>query len=110
MFMYTQRALAVWALAHIGNEKSATFVTKTLLEPAEKSNWQWKGRVMKFYGAVAAACRGEKGDEVMQNLDEGLRYYLARLPEEAPWKDEPRQGRDHSEFEPKADWEVERQP
>ena len=107
---YTQRALAIWALAQIGDKRSGVFVAETLMEPAEKSNWAWRGRILEFYGAVVRASRGNTGDEVQQNLDGGLRYYLARLSEDAPWKDEVRKGREHSGFEPKADWEVARQP
>ena len=71
-------------LAHIGNKKSADFIYKTLIEPAEKSNWGWKDRVLKFYGAAARACSGDGlSEEVSEDLDEGLRYYLARLREEA---------------------------
>lgn len=106
--LYTQRALAVWALAHIGDRKSGAYVAKTLMEPAEKSDWSWKERILRFYGAVVRRCNGDTSDEVRENLDAGLRYYLARLPEEAPWMDAARKGREHSGFKPKADWEVER--
>lgn len=92
----------------MGNPRAVNFLTKTLMEPAEKSNWEWKGRVRMFYKAAAAAAAGDKSEEVQQELEEGLRYYLARLEEDAPWKDAPRKGREDSGFEPKADWVLER--
>ncbi|MCP5071040.1 MAG: hypothetical protein GY946_31135 [bacterium] len=105
---YTQRALSVWALGHIGNEKSIDFIRKTLIEPAEKANWEWKRRILEFYGAVVDVCAGEKSEDVVGKFNKGLRYYLERLDEEEPWKDEARQGRDASGFEPLADWDIDR--
>ncbi len=100
----TQRTLAIWALAHVGDEKSADFLKEKLIAPIEKRGGRWSGRFLSFFNAAASILLGD--EDARDNLDNGLRYYLARAQEEHPWMDQDRQDRDFSGFTPHADWDV----
>ncbi len=95
------RALLVWCLCEIGDEKSADFIMERLIEPLENIDSRWKPRIMRFYSAAVKVCRGDR--EQMGDVLEGVTYYVGRV-EDNPMLDDARQGRDGGAFVPKGEF------
>ena len=99
-----KRAMLAWALAQIGDPKSAKFMREKLLKPLENTQSWWKGAVMDYYEDVARMCEGD--EEVKGAVDDGVKGTLGFVGGTDDVHTDARKGRDKSKFEPKADFEV----
>lgn len=98
-----KRVFLAWAIAEIGDAKSADVVRKKMLGPLENVQGPWLGRIREFYEAVASVCEGKA--EKRSDVEAGVQWTLGFLGGN-PLMDDARKGRDGAGFTPKADWEV----
>lgn len=98
-----KRVFLAWALAEVGDPKSAEVVRKKILAPLENVQNPWIVRIRGFYQAVAEVCEGraERRSEVEAGIQVSLEFFGGN-----PLMDDARRGRDATGFTPKADWEV----
>jgi hypothetical protein len=91
-----------WALAEVGDPKSADFMRKKKLPQYENQQWPGVANVVKFLEAVAQVCDGNA--EKMSEVDGGIQGTLSFFGGN-PLMDEARRNRDGAGFVPKADWD-----
>jgi hypothetical protein len=91
-----------WALAEVGDPKSADFMRKKKLPQLENQTGFWVPAVIKYYEAVAQVCDGnaEKMGDVEGGITGSLSFFGGN-----PLMDGARRGRDGAGFVPKADWD-----
>ena len=95
-------AFFAWALAEVGDPKSADFIRKKKLPQYENQQWPGIGAVVKYLEAVAQVCDGnaEKASEVDAGIQGTLSFFNGN-----PLMDDYRRNRDGAGFVPKADWD-----
>lgn len=98
-----KRTFLGWALAEVGDPKSAEVVRKKMLAPLENTQSPWIGAVRTFYEDIIAACEGqaEKRNDVAASVQRVLGFTGGN-----PLLDDARKNRNGGGFSPKADWDV----
>lgn len=102
-----RRVLLAWALAHVGDAKSATMVEERILDPLRNVQSPWIQVTLAYYQAVVAVCRGRT--EEMGNVENGVTGTLSFVGG-LPLQDEARRNREDAGFRPLGDWQVEARP
>lgn len=98
-----KRTFLPWALAEVGDPKSAEFMRKKFLPLMDNTQGWWVAPLRDYYGFVAEVCEGnaDKKASVESSITGGLSFLGGN-----PLMDDMRRGRDGAGFTPKADWEV----
>ena len=98
-----KRSFLPWAIAEVGDPKSAKFMREKMLSQLENVQNPWVSGVRTYYGAVADVCDGKTDQKsaVEAGITGALQFFGGN-----PLMDDMRRGRDGGGFTPKADWEV----
>jgi hypothetical protein len=107
-----KRSVLAWALASIGDKKSAEFVREELVAKLENMQAFWVAPLRRFYKNVAKKCDGDAS--VMDSIEDGVRGVVSfTRGGENRWGGEPdlrnlidgyRAGRDDPAFTPKGEY------
>jgi hypothetical protein len=98
-----KRAVLAWALAEVGDPKSAEFMRKEMLPKLDNNQAFWVPLVRTYWVAVAEVCEGDAGKKGA--VDEGVRATISYAGGN-PLMDDARKNRDGGGFTPKGDWDV----
>jgi hypothetical protein len=100
-----KRTMLGWCLSEIADPKSKKFIEEDMLKPLARVENRWIDRILAFYEAIADRCGGDK--EAKDKVEAGVVQTLEWSGGTEKFRDEARQERDVSQFEPKAEWEAE---
>ena len=97
-----KRALLVWCLGQVGDEKSAKFMNERMIKPLENAQSPFVAPIRRGYEAVAAYCLGDRGEaSAVEAIMQGTVDFL-RID---PFMDDMRRDRDATEFQPLGEWQ-----
>ena len=100
-----KRLMLAWTISEIRDPKSEAFIREAMLKPlANATGWVVRASV-PFYEAIANYCGGD--DAAKDTVDGGTQRGLEFTGGTGKFRDDARKERDVSEFEPKAEWELE---
>ena len=100
-----KRTMLGWCLSEIADPKSKKFIEENMLKPLARVENRWIDRILSFYEAIADSCGGDK--EAKDKVEAGVAQTLEWSGGTEKFRDEACRERDVSQFEPKAEWEVE---
>lgn len=98
-----KRMFLAWALAEVGDPKSADVVRKKMLAPLENVQSQWIAPTRRFYEAVVDVCEGKAAR--LSDVEGGVQFVLG-MAGGSPLMDDARRNRNGAGFVPKAEWDV----
>ncbi len=97
-----KRALLVWCLGQVGDDKSAKFMKERMIKPIENASSRFVEPIIRGYESVASYCLGvEEEKEAVEATMQGTIDFLRR----DPFMDPMRRDRDTTEFKPLGEWE-----
>jgi hypothetical protein len=96
-----KRSYLAWALAEVGDPKSAEFMRKKMLPSLDNVIAFWVQGVRDYYVAVAEVCEGKGAS--LTRVEDGVKFVLGLA--QFDLKDDARRGRDDAGYIPMADWD-----